>query len=131
MRRRRLEELLDDEAVFESPVVHTPQRGKALTLAYLASAGDVFAQADFEYLNEWFSAEQSSEPTAGSAVLEFRAEIDGIEINGVDLIWWNEQQRIVRFKVMVRPRKAMQLLHSMMARQLEALAAATSQGAPT
>lgn len=113
-RRNSLAQLLAEEAVFESPVVHTPQHGKALTLAYLSSASEVFSGGEFEYLNEWYGER--------SAVLEFRATIDDVEINGVDLIWWNEEQRIERFKVMVRPRKAMQLLHGMMAEQLERLA---------
>lgn len=107
-----LPDLLAEDAVFISPVVHTPQEGKQVTLAYLSSAGKVFGQGTFLYLNEWYAED--------SAVLEFEAEVNGIVINGVDLIWWNDAGKITRFKVMVRPLKAVNLLHGLMARQLEA-----------
>lgn len=116
----RLAAMLADDAVFLSPVVHTPQEGKQKTFGYLWSAAQVFGDGPFEYLGEWTSGAPGE---AGSAVLEFRSEIDGIQIHGVDMIWWNEQQKITRFQVMVRPLKAIQLLHAMMARQLETLAA--------
>jgi hypothetical protein len=54
-------------------------------------------------------------------VLEFATEIDGIQINGVDLIRWNEANQIVDFKVMVRPLKAVNLLHQKMGEMLERL----------
>lgn len=105
-----LDQLLDPQVVFESPVVHTPQAGKAITHAYLAAAMNVLNNPDFRYLNEWFGED--------SAVLEFETEIDGIRINGVDMIWWNAEGRITRFKVMVRPLKAINLLHRLMGEQL-------------
>jgi hypothetical protein len=114
-RHELLAELLADEAMFVSPVVHTPQRGKQITLAYLGSAGKVFGNGSFQYLHEWYGDD--------SAVLEFEAEIDGIVINGVDMIWWNDEHQITCFKVMVRPLKAVNLLHGLMARQLAALKA--------
>ena len=106
-----LSQLLDPQVVFESPVVHTPQVGKAITHAYLAAAMTVLNNRSFRYLGEWFGED--------SAVLEFETEIDGIRINGVDMIWWNAEGRITRFKVMVRPLKAINLLHQMMARALQ------------
>lgn len=106
-----LSQLLDPQVVFESPVVHTPQTGRAITQAYLAAALTVLGNRSFRYLGEWFGEE--------SAVLEFETEIDGIRINGVDMIWWNAEGRITRFKVMVRPLKAINLLHQMMARALQ------------
>eukprot|EP01030_Chromulinospumella_sphaerica_P017393 gene17393-17222_t len=77
-----LSALIADDCVFESPVVHTPQAGKAITEKYLLSALSVLNNDSFEYLGEW-RAERS-------AVLEFGCTIDGIRINGVDMIWWNE-----------------------------------------
>ena len=106
----RLADLLDDDVVFESPVVHTPQRGKAITLKYLQSAGKVLDGPDFSYVGEW--------EAGNSAILEFENEINGIKINGIDMIWWNEAGLITRFKVMVRPLKAINLLHQMMGAQL-------------
>jgi hypothetical protein len=102
--------LLDDECVFHSPVVHTPQRGKALTHAYLSAAFDVLGGEGFRYAREFTSGR--------GAVLEFETELEGIHINGVDIIEWNEAGRIIDFKVMVRPLKAINLLHNLMAAQL-------------
>ena len=98
--------LLADDVVFQSPVVHTPQRGKAITTQYLAAALQVLNNESFTYLNEWIGET--------SAVLEFQSVIDGIEINGVDIIAWNAAGKITHFKVMVRPLKAINLLHQMM-----------------
>ena len=109
---RGLDTLLDDSVVFESPVVHTPQAGKAITTKYLTSALVVLNNEHFRYVGEWFG------PTSG--VLEFATEIDGVKINGVDIITWNADDRITHFKVMVRPLKAVNMLHQMMAAQLAA-----------
>ena len=111
-----LGDLLADDAVFISPIVHTPQRGKAITTAYLRAAFAVLCGPDFRYLREIVG------PT--DAMLEFETEIDGIVVNGVDIIQWNEAGKIVEFKVMVRPLKAINVLHQRMARMLEAAASA-------
>jgi hypothetical protein len=105
-----LSKLLDDDVFFESPVVHTPQRGKAITFKYLMAAAGVLGGPGFTYLNEWRDGD--------SAVLEFETQIDGILINGIDMIWWNQEGRITRFKVMIRPLKAINLLHQLMGAQL-------------
>ncbi len=107
-----LDGLLADEAVFYSPVVHTPQTGKRITTSYLKAAFDVFFNDSFRYVNE----------TRGdsSAVLEFTVEIDGILVNGVDMIKWNDMGKIVEFKVMLRPLKAVNLIHQKMAAMLQA-----------
>ena len=112
----KLSALIDETAVFESPVVHTPQAGKAITEKYLLAAADVLGSGAFRYTGEW-RAERS-------AVLEFTTEIEGIAINGVDLIWWNEAGRITRFKVMIRPLKAINMLHQKMGERLVAGGAA-------
>ncbi len=109
---RGLDALLADEVVFESPVVHTPQVGKKITTKYLESALVVLNNEHFHYVGEWFG------PTSG--VLEFATEVNGIKINGVDIITWNADNRITHFKVMVRPLKAVNMLHQMMAAQLSA-----------
>ena len=104
--------LIADDAVFYSPVVHTPQRGKALTVGYLGAAFQVFFNPTFRYVREIVGE--------WDAMLEFETEIDGVLVNGVDLIRWNEAGRIVEFKVMVRPLKAMNLIHQRMAAMLQA-----------
>ncbi len=101
-----LHALLAEDVVFQSPVVHTPQRGRAITAKYLAAAVKVLGNASFRYVGEWSGAE--------SGVLEFVTTVDGIEINGVDIIGWNTAGEITGFKVMVRPLKAMQTLHQHM-----------------
>ena len=106
-----LADLLADEVVFHSPVVHTPQRGRELTTMYLTAALSVFGDR-LRYVREIVGK--------CDAVLEFEADLDGIHVNGVDLIQWNESGRIVDFKVMIRPLKAINLLHQRMAETLQA-----------
>jgi SnoaL-like domain len=107
-----LSALIAEDAVFHSPVVHTPQKGKALTTAYLAAAFKVFFNPSFRYVREIVG------PT--DAVLEFETQLDGILVNGVDLIKWNEAGLIVEFKVMLRPLKAINLIHQKMGEMLAA-----------
>jgi SnoaL-like domain len=107
-----LEALLAEDAVFLSPVVFTPQRGKAITTKYLAAALAVLAGPDFRYVQQWIGEK--------SAVLEFVTSIDGIEVNGVDIIAWNAEDRIVSFKVMLRPLKAIEIVRQRMAAALTA-----------
>lgn len=106
-----LNELLAEEAVFYSPVVHTPQRGKSITAAYLNAAFKVFFNPTFRYVREVVGKTD--------AMLEFETEIDGIVVNGVDLIKWNDAGQIVEFKVMIRPLKAINLIHQKMATMLK------------
>ena len=109
----KLQTLLADDVVFHSPVVHTPQRGKAITSLYLAGAMQVLNNAQFRYEREIVGE--------NDALLEFTTEIDGLTINGVDLIRWNDAGQIIDFKVMVRPLKAMNLLHQKMGEMLQRL----------
>ena len=112
---KRLNALLADDAVFWSPVVHTPQEGKALTFQYLYAAFQVFFNDSFRYVRE--VSDESG------AVLEFEVEIDGIAVNGVDMIRWNAAGQIMEFKVMLRPLKAVNLIHQKMGAMLQAQAA--------
>lgn len=105
-----LDELLADDAVFISPVVHTAQRGKAITKAYLSAAFVVFFNPSFRYVREIVGS--------SDAMLEFETEIDGIVVNGVDIIKWNAAGKIVEFKVMVRPLKAVTIIHERMGAML-------------
>jgi hypothetical protein len=116
---RALSQLLADDVVFVSPVVHTPQVGKPITAAYLNAATQVLNNHSFRYLNQWFNSD--------SAVLEFACTVEGIEINGIDMIHWNADGKINRFKVMVRPLKAINKLHELMGRELQRAAAAQQQ----
>lgn len=110
-----LDNLLADNAVFHSPVVHTPQVGKALTRLYLMGALKVLLNDSFRYVREIVGEHD--------AALEFVVELDGITVNGIDLIRWNEDGRIVDFKVMLRPLKAINLVHQKMGALLESMKA--------
>lgn len=105
-----LDDLLADDAVFESPIVHTPQVGKPIVTAYLTAAFAVLNNEHFHYLGEWVGAD--------SAVLEFATALDGVRVNGVDMIWWNAAGKITRFKVMIRPLKAINTVHALMGAKL-------------
>ncbi|TPG28308.1 nuclear transport factor 2 family protein [Mycolicibacterium hodleri] len=106
-----LDALLDDDAVFYSPAVFSPQEGRAKTAMYLRAAAKLFGGTDFRYVEEWVGER--------SAVLEFAATIDGIYVNGIDMIAWNEDDRIVSFKVMMRPFKGLQVIMPKMAELLQ------------
>jgi ketosteroid isomerase-like protein len=105
-----LDNILADNVVFYSPIVHTPQAGKPVTKLYLTAALYVFNNDSFKYLKEIISG--------NNAVLEFSTVIDGITINGVDMITWGADGRITEFKVMIRPLKAINLIHKMMGEML-------------
>lgn len=103
--------LLADDVVFHSPVVHTPQSGRTITALYLNAAFTVLINDSFRYVREIVGP--------ADAALEFTVEIDGISLNGVDMIKWNAEGKITEFKVMVRPLKAINLVHQKMAEMLE------------
>jgi SnoaL-like domain len=105
-----LDELLADDCVFRSPAVHSPQEGKALTTAYLSSALVVLGPT-LSYRHEWSDA--------GSAVLEFTAELDGLQVHGIDMLRWGSDGRVTEFTVMVRPFKGLTQLMTLMAAELE------------
>ena len=106
-----LDELLADDAVFYSPAVFTPQEGRAKTAAYLKAAAKLFGGSDFRYVGQWYGER--------SAILEFTTDIDGIHVNGVDMIAWDDDDKIVSFKVMLRPFKALQTVIPKMAELLQ------------
>lgn len=108
-----LDSLLAENVVFYSPVVHTPQRGKAVTAQYLSAAFHVFSNESFRYVREITGP--------NDAVLEFQVEIDGISVNGVDMLKWGDDGKIVEFKVLIRPLKAVNLIHQKMAAMLQAI----------
>ncbi len=104
--------MIHEDAVFESPVVHTPQRGKAITIKYLTAAVATLDNPSSEFVGEW-SGEQS-------VIVEFKSEIEGIAINGIDMIRFDDTGLITHFKVMIRPLKAVNLIHRKMGEMLTA-----------
>jgi hypothetical protein len=117
-----LDELLDDDVVFYSPIVYTPQRGKTVTTLYLQAAGMTLpgdaasgssggGAGRFHYTKEVLARD--------TAILEFETTIEGKYVNGVDIIRCNDEGRIVEFRVMLRPLQAVNLVHQQMAATLE------------
>ena len=104
-----LDALLHADCVFRSPAVHAPQEGKELTTAYLSAALVVLGPT-LTYQREWYAED--------SAVLQFTADLDGVVVEGVDMMTWAEDGRITEFTVMVRPVKGLHTLMEKMAAQL-------------
>ena len=105
-----LDDILAEDVVFHSPVVHTPQKGKQLTKMYLSAAIMVLGNSEFTDVREVVGE--------SDAVLEFTSELNGIHVNGVDMIHWDADGKIDDFKVMIRPLKAVNLLHGLMKQML-------------
>ncbi len=110
---KMLDEIIADDAVFSSPVVFRPLEGKEMTMMYLHAAGQSFNMEKFKYTKEIHDGMNS--------VLEFETYIDDISVNGVDIIEWNEDDKICNFKVMIRPFKAVQKVQEKMIEALESL----------
>ncbi|MGH3457472.1 nuclear transport factor 2 family protein [Aeromicrobium sp.] len=108
--RQALQSLLSDHVVFRSPAVHKAQAGRRLTTAYLEAAVVVLGPR-LTYHREWF--------TEDSAVLEFTTVVDDVQIHGVDMLAWDDDDRLVEFTVMVRPYKALTTVIEHMAAELE------------
>jgi hypothetical protein len=121
------DELLDDDVVFYSPIVYTPQVGKAITKLYLQAAGQTLPgekappaapaegspRGSFHYTKIVM--------TDDTAVLEFETTVEGKYVNGVDIIRCNDEGRIVEIRVMIRPLQAINLVHQQMGTALEAM----------
>lgn len=128
-----LDELLDDDVVFYSPIVFTPQEGKALTTMYLQAASQTLPGDGAPALASAEGEGPSDRPgrfrytkqvmSGDTAVLEFETTVDGTHVNGVDIIRCNDQGRIVEFRVMLRPLKAINLVHAHMRAMLDAMSA--------
>ncbi|PWL25229.1 MAG: hypothetical protein DCO98_02430 [Altererythrobacter sp. XM-24bin4] len=110
-----LTNVMREDAVFHSPVVHTPQKGRPIVVAYLTAAGQTLGNDSFQYLREVVDG--------NTAVLEFQTEMDGIQVNGIDMITFDDEGLITDFKVMVRPLKAVNKVWEMMGAQLELMKA--------
>ena len=118
-----LDELLDDDVVFYSPIVYTPQAGKAITTLYLSAAGQTLpgektsstgdSSKGFRYTKQVLSGD--------TAVLEFETTVEGKYVNGVDIIRCNDAGKIAEFRVMIRPLQAINLVHRQMGEMLEKL----------
>ncbi|KPN90088.1 nuclear transport factor 2 family protein [Pseudomonas nunensis] len=112
-----LPELLDPQAIFRSPMAHTPYPGAAVVSMILNTVFDVFE--NFEYHRELATADGLN------VVLEFSANVGGKALKGIDMIRFDEQGKIVEFEVMVRPLSGLQALGAEMGSRLGAYLAAS------
>jgi len=119
-----LDALLHPDVVFLSPVVFTPQRGRDITKLYLSAASQVLpgdsepatsgaSGGKFHYVKQILDGNH--------AVLEFETTVGDITVNGIDMITCDDNGMITEFKVMVRPKKAMEAVHMQMKAMLESL----------
>lgn len=112
-----LPNLLDPQAVFRSPMAHTPYPGAPVVTMILNTVFNVFE--DFRYHRELATADGLN------VVLEFSAKVAGKELKGIDMIRFDEQGKIVEFEVMVRPLSGLQALGEEMGRRLGVYLAAS------
>ena len=105
--------IIAEDAVFRSPAVHTPQEGRDLVAAYLAGALVVLGP-ELTYHDEWARDHD--------AVLRFTTTVDGLQVEGVDLVTWDDDGQIVGFTVMIRPFRALEAVISGMRAELAKLA---------
>ncbi|MFY7671960.1 hypothetical protein ACOSP6_12815 [Tenacibaculum sp. MEBiC06402] len=106
-----LSDFIADDAELYSPVVFKPIEGQFMVSIYLMAASQIIANDNFKYIRE------ISDDT--NAFLEFETEIDGIIVNGVDMIKFNKDGKLQEIKVMVRPLKAVNIVHKKMGEYLE------------
>lgn len=143
--RAALHDLIADDAVLHSPVLYKPVEGKELVVLYLTGAamsfvgaeatpsaddrpprrdqadgrddgqGDVGWDGRFRYVRKLVDTH--------NALLEFETTMAGKYVNGVDLIRCDDAGQVVDFKVMVRPRQAVEAVRELMAAALDTLQA--------
>ncbi len=112
-----LPELVAENAVLYSPVIHRQIAGKKMVQMYLTAAFHTFLNDTFTYITE-----AHAQPETGQkVVLEFTTQINGIFVNGIDMITFDSEGKIIEFKVMVRPFKALNLINEHMMASLEKL----------
>src|SRR5882672_5703500 len=109
-----LDELLDDEVVFYSPIVYTPQVGKAITKLYLQAAGQTLPGEKSAATSPGGDASSS-----GFHYTKIVMTVEGKYVNGVDIFRCNDEGRIVEIRVMLRPLQAINLVHQQMGKALE------------
>lgn len=107
----KLGDFLSEEAVFRSPMAHTPYPGKMAVYFALSNVIEVFE--NFTYHREFISE------TDNSAMLEFTADVSGKSLKGVDIITFNEAGLITEFEVLIRPMSGLSALAEQMAPRME------------
>jgi ketosteroid isomerase-like protein len=104
--------LLHPDVVFRSPVAFTPYRGAPAVALILRTVFGVFS--GFAYERQFVAG------SGRDVALEFRAQVGGRELKGIDLIRFDADGRIVDFEVMIRPASGLAALADEMGRRLGA-----------
>jgi hypothetical protein len=118
-----LDAMLHPDCVFLSPIVFSPQVGRDLTKLYLSAAGNTLGGDGSKVGDPASSFGYKKSILSGNyAMLEFETTIDGILVNGVDIITCDDDAMITEIKVMIRPLKAINLVHQQMKAMLEKMA---------
>ena len=107
-----LPDILDDNAVFRSPMAFKPYVSATAVNLILNTVMQVFTE--FTYHRQLASADGLS------VVLEFSAKVGDKSLKGIDMIQFNESGKIVDFEVMVRPFNGLQALGAEMGQRLAA-----------
>lgn len=106
-----LSDFIDNDAVLYSPIVFKPIEGSFMVTMYLMAAAEIIANNNFKYVREVCDDE--------NAMLEFITEIDGISVEGVDMIKFTKEGKLKEIKVMIRPLKAVNIVHQKMGEYLQ------------
>ena len=106
-----LSNFIDDNAVLYSPVVFKPIKGGFMVGMYLMAAAEIIGNSSFKYVREICDSE--------NAILEFKTEINGITVEGVDMLKFTKEGKLKEIKVMIRPLKAVNIVHQKMGEYLE------------
>jgi SnoaL-like domain len=99
---------LAPDVVFHSPIVHAPYDGRDAVASVLRAVLHVFA--DFRYVAEY------SAPNGH--VLQFQTRVGERQLEGVDILTFDDAGLVREFTVMVRPYSAATALRETMAARL-------------
>jgi len=105
--------MMDDEVEFRSPLVYKPIIGVEMVTKYLIAANDVLNTPNFRYISEFTDQNK--------ACLVFETKLDDMEVTGIDLIEWNDQEKMVKLSVFIRPFSALKKVGEHMSMKLNAM----------
>lgn len=106
----RLPDIVHPDAVFRSPMAHTPYASSSALILILSTVIEIFS--DFTYHRQLATEDGSS------IALEFSANVGDRKLKGIDLVRFDDDGKIVDFEVMVRPASGLQALGMEMGKRL-------------
>jgi len=109
-------DMLAEDIQMHSPAMHQVQRGPDLIADYITAAHEIFTRWDLDYVRAFQNGNE--------ICMEFEGEIEGVTLNGVDIIRWNADDKIDDFKIMIRPASGLKKLGEVMVKILAEVQAA-------